>query len=543
MYIATSPASNFSMATTLDKNINLSDGAIRGSDRDADGVLAFKGIPFAAPPVGPLRWKPPTPPTPWAHVLDATQFGSTCWSFLLGLPTSTPESEDCLTLNIWTTAVRSIEKRSVMIWIHGGGFQCGSSAAPRYDGSELAKKGVVCVSFNYRLGALGFLALPELDDEGYPSGNFGLQDQIAAVRWVQNNIAAFGGDPNNITLFGESAGGHAIGLLMSSPLAKGLFHKAILQSGAFWDTENGSLPTVEEARQQGLLLVKKLGANSVSALRSLPAKTIAEAAQWNPLTDPRVTAFAPNIDGYVLPCVPAKAFLEGRQMKIPIIAGWNSVEEYFFKAAALPHSSPAEFKSAGSLLFGSRTEEFLSFYPADTNELATTSSDLLIGDLRISQQTWEAADLHSRHGESPAYVYYLTYTSPYSPVAAHGADLAFVFGTLARNEIVDSAPPAGDKDRLFSDQVMAYWINFANNSDPNDPNASLPLWPAYSGGGADVQELGQTIAPVNFTRARFEFLQSLRADGVLPTNWLETNISFGSENGGASVVDNTILSG
>ena len=531
------------MTTTLDQNINLSDGPIRGPGRDADGVLAFKGIPFAAPPVGPLRWKPPTPPSPRTHVLDATQFGSTGWSFLRGLPTSTPESEDCLTLNIWTAALRSSEKRSVMIWIHGGGFQFGSSATPKYDGSELAKKSVVCVSFNYRLGALGFLALPGLDEEGHPSGNFGLQDQLAAIRWVRNNIAAFGGDPNNITLFGESAGGHAIGLLMSSPLAEGLFHKGILQSGAFWDTENGSLPTIEEAHQQGLLLAKKLGANSISKLRSLPAKTIVEAAQWNPLTDPRLTAFAPSIDGYVLPCAPARTFLEGRQMKIPIIAGWNAVEEYFFKAGALPHSSPAEFKSVSSLLFGSRTEEFLSFYPADTNELATASSDLLIGDLRISQQTWEAVDLHSRHGESPAYAYYLTYTSPYSPVAAHGADLAFVFGTLGRNEIVDSAPPAGAKDRLFSDQVMAYWINFANNGNPNDQKASLPLWSAYGGGGPDVQELGETIAPVNFPRARFEFLQSLRADGVLPTHWLQNNVSSGSENAGASVLDNTILSG
>ncbi|RFU24396.1 hypothetical protein B7463_g11937, partial [Scytalidium lignicola] len=512
------------MANILTNNVILTDGPIKGVERDTAGILAFKGIPFAAPPVGPLRWKSPRQPAPWKEVLDATKFGPTPWSALLGAPTPTPQSEDCLTVNVWTAAERD-EKLPVMVWIYGGGFQFGSSATPDYDGSKLAEKGVVCVSFNYRLGPLGFLALPELDNEEHPSGNFGLQDQIAALRWVRNNIAAFGGDPDNITLFGESAGGHAVGLLMASPLSTGLFHKAILQSGAFWDTEHGPLPNFERARELGSMLTKKLGVSSISELRNLSAEVVTSAGSWNHNEDPVVTALGPSVDGYVLEQYPSQVFLQGRQMKIPMITGWNAVEDLFFRPRALPYSSPDAYKSAAERLFGSRTPEFLSLYPGETVEQAKASAEQLIGDMVISQQTWEAADLHFHHGITPVYVYHFTYTSAYSPLPAHGADLAFVFGTLRKNQIVSTAPPAGDEDKAFADRMITYWTNFAKFSDPNSPNPTLPHWPAYRGSSTDVLDLGNVIAPLDYPQARFRFIQSMRKDGVLPTDWVHNHLT------------------
>ncbi len=235
----------------LGSDVQLDSGVVRGLPRDERGVLAFKGIPYAAAPVGDLRWRAPQPVPAWSGVRDATRYGYRALSALTGdqVP-GPPHNEDCLTLNLWTAARGSDERRPVMVWIHGGGFQFGSSASPVTDGTGLAALGAVVVSFNYRLGVLGFLGHPELDREG-PSGNYGLQDQIAVLRWVQTNTAAFGGDPGNVTVFGESAGAHAIGILLASPLTKGLIHKAIGQSGAFWDSSNGPLSTFDETRARG----------------------------------------------------------------------------------------------------------------------------------------------------------------------------------------------------------------------------------------------------------------------------------------------------
>lgn len=507
------------MSNVLTHHIVLKDGPIRGTPRDTDGILTFKGIPFAAPPVGPLRWKPPKPAEPWKEVLEATLFGASPWSAFQGIPAPTPQSEDCLTLNIWTSAQQQNEKLPVMVWIYGGGFQFGSSATPDYDGKELAKKGVIVVTFNYRVGPLGFLALPELDKEEHPSGNFGLQDQIAALLWVRNNISLFGGDPNNVTVFGESAGAHSIGLLMASPLAPGLFHKAILQSGAFWESEHGCLASYDRARALGLMLTKRLGVDSIAELRHLPAEVVTAAGSWDFNIDPGITAFGPSVDGYVVEQYPSQVFLKGRQMQVPIIAGWNALEDLPFRPRALPHKSTDEYKAAAKLLFGSRTPEFLSLYPGDTKEQAESSAHTFIGDMVITQQTWEAAD-HQRQAATPVFVYHFTYTSPYSPFAGHAADIAFTFATLKRNLIISSAPPAGGADIEFADRLTTYWTNFAKSSDPNEPNQSLPHWPVYAGGGADILELGNSIKQVNYPRDRFEFLRSVRDDGKLPENWL-----------------------
>lgn len=231
--------------------VKVTTGSVQGQPRNEDGILSFLGIPFAAPPVGQLRWKSPQSPVKFNGTFNATTFGYSCYSALLSLPPPTPQNEDCLTINVWTGASSTNEKRPVMFWIYGGGFQFGSSADPGYNGTALAQEGVVVVSFNYRLGALGYLALDELDEEGTNSGNFGLQDQLYALQWVKENIIAFGGDPDNVTIWGESAGAHSVGLLMASPLSEGLFHKGIMESGAYWESEHGSIETFGEARTRG----------------------------------------------------------------------------------------------------------------------------------------------------------------------------------------------------------------------------------------------------------------------------------------------------
>jgi para-nitrobenzyl esterase len=502
----------------LSPEVQVETGVVRGTPRDGGGVLAYKGIPYAAPPAGDLRWHAPQPPLRWDGVRDATRFGTRALSAWAGDAVPVPlRGEDCLNLNIWTAAQRSDERRPVMVWVHGGGFQFGTSANPSSDGTRLAQLGAVVVSFNYRVGVLGFLAHPELDREG-PSGNYGLQDQLAALRWVKANIALFGGDPGNVTVFGESAGAHAIGILLASPLATGLIHKAIGQSGAFWDTVHGSLSTFDEARARGVAFAKQLGAPSIAALRAMPAQAVNAAAPWEFSTDPAATAFSPNIDRYVVPDVPAARYLRGEQLPVPLLAGWNDAEYWPFRGLALPHQTAQDFRSAAERMFGAgRIEEFLTLYPADSDAAASASADVLIGDLIISAQILEWLDMQHHTGGAPVYGYRFTYTSPYAPIASHLVDVPFVFGTLTPQFIVGGTSGPSDADRALSEMMMAYWVNFAANGNPN--GTGLPPWPAYQPDGL-VQNFGQTViahrAPET---ARFRFLASFRVNGILPAAW------------------------
>jgi para-nitrobenzyl esterase len=513
-------------AKDITSRVELKDGILSGCLRDANDVLAFKGIPFAEPPLGHLRWRPPLPASPWNGVLSATEFGHTCWNSLLDAPIPTPESEDCLTINIWTAASQSCEKRPVMVWLYGGGFQFGASALATYDGTMFAQQGVVLVSFNYRLGILGFLALAELDMEGTSSGNFGLQDMQAALEWIRKNIDAFGGDPDNITIFGESAGSHAIGLLMSSPRSRGLFHKAIMESGAWWDRNHGSLSTFDEARRFGDNFKIEVGVNSVAELRETPPQSLVNASLFSFSQDPGIENFSPNIDGYVLPTAPGSTFQNGRQMKIPLMAGWNAGEQSAFLGLALPHRNAVQYESAAEILFAPRMPEFLSLYPT-SSALLNASSDALIGDLMIRQQTWEAADLQQKSGVPDVFVYYFTYASAYSPLAAHTAEIPFVFGNLDTIPIYLLAPaaPFSPEDRAFSQHVIAYWTNFAKHSNPNNETAGLPTWPTYRSSNDDILELGNTITPIAYGLDRFRFIQSFRENGVLPLGWRKLNVS------------------
>jgi para-nitrobenzyl esterase len=508
-------------AAELVRTVRTQAGHVRGRQRDANGVLAFKGIPFAAPPVGPLRWRAPQPATPWRGVRDASTFGAGCLSALENDPRPGPRDEDCLYLNVWTAARQADEKRPVMVWIHGGGFQFGSSANPATDGGQLAAKGVVVVSFNYRLGVFGFLAHPELDLEG-PSGNYGLQDQLAALRWVQANIAGFGGDPANVTLFGESAGAMAVGILMASPLADGLFHKAIGQSGAFWDGKHGPLQSFEEARARGLAFARRQGDASIAALRAMPAARLNAAAPWSFQSSPVVGAFSPSIDRHVAPDAPARRFLRGQQMHIPLLAGWNATEEFPFASQSLPDQSAPEFRAAAEKMFGwERMADFLKAYPADTDAQAKTSAATLTGDYVVGEQSWQWLRLHRGSSGAPVYGYFFRYTSPYVPIASHVTEIPFVFGTLTPQQVIGCAAPPAEADRALSRTMMSYWVNFATRGDPN--GSGLPQWPAYDEEDV-VQILDATIeARPNPHAARFGFLSSFRENGILPMRWREAS--------------------
>jgi para-nitrobenzyl esterase len=497
--------------TSLTSDVELAGGPIHGSARDENGVLSFKGLPFAAPPVGTLRWKPPQPVQPWKDVRDATEFGARCWSAPVSWPyRPIAQSEDCLMLNVWTAARNPDERRPVMVFIHGGGFQFGSTAKPTFDGGRLAQQGVILVTITYRLGVFGFLAHPDLDREGSASGNFGLQDQIAALAWIRENVAQFGGDPDNVTVFGESAGAISIGLLMTSPLVRGLFHKAIGQSGAFLDSDQGSMSTSLQAREQGVALSADVGASGIEDLRAIPADRLNSIAR----------GFYPSLDGYVLPEDPAAAFANGRQVDVPLLAGWNDAEYSSFMSRALPHATAEEFREAASRQFGpDRMADFLKVYPAGTDAEAAASAAQLVGDLMISQQTWEWLGMHRETGSSAVYGYQYGYASLFSPVPAHAAEVRFVFGFMTPFPSADQSIKASAADRSVSARMMAYWTNFARAGNPNGPG--LPVWPRYMGRGSNIMRFGVDgpVAAAETGTQAFRFIESFRRDGRLPESW------------------------
>jgi para-nitrobenzyl esterase len=493
----------------LGEMVQTQQGTLRGAARDAQGVLAFRGIPFAAPPVGKLRWQAPEPAQAWPGVREASRVGNRCFnnvaeSGLGGRVAEIPQSEDCLYLNVWSAAASPTERRPVMLWIHGGGFQFGTARDPRTDGALLAAKGVVLVSMNYRLGVFGFLAHPQLRSEGRLVANFGLQDQIASLKWVRENIARFGGDPSNVTIFGESAGSQAVSLLMGAPSAKGLFHRAIGQSGSSLQ----QLPSVAEMSMRGAAYASAVGAKSLEELRAMPAERINAAAAWD-FAGGAPIVFAPAIDGQLLPANMEEVFQKGQQNDVSLLAGYNKAEEFPFLAETLPHRTAAEFRAAAQNVFGAeKMPQFLALYASGTDAEAKASAAALLGDIRQRAETWKWLTLQSQTGKAPAYGYVLSYESAYSPVASHGADLPFVFGNLVPQFFAPRAAPAGAADRKLAGEMMNYWVNFATKGDPNGPN--LTPWPAFKEQGAMLQihEDGRMSVspPSEQQRARFKFL-------------------------------------
>jgi para-nitrobenzyl esterase len=465
--------------------------------RDAS-ITVFRGIPYAEPPLGKLRWTPPHPPRSWKGVRTADRFSDGCAQvFPKG---DFPKSEDCLYLNVWTSAKSAGAGLPVMVWIHGGGFRVGSSREALYDGEELAKKGVVVVTMNYRLGIFGFFAYPELTRESahHASGNYGLLDQLAALKWVHRNIAAFGGDPNKVTIFGQSAGAFSVNAQVASPLSKGLFRAAISESGGvgagFGRT---ALPSLEESEKAGVKTAESLGAHSLAELRALPTEQLLQAGGFS----------GANVAGWFFPESPAAIFKQGNENKVTMILGSNSDEGQHFLRSVM---NAGEFVKHAEKTYGKDAAEYLKLYPGDSDQSAKISQQHQFAD-RTALSERELAGQATRNG-ARVYLYYFAYldaggynseppTLGLRLGADHGAELPYVFGLLNHWE---TTVPGGDLK--LQNIVMAYWTNFAKRLDPNGPG--LPAWKPFKAGSDAVMVLDKTVGMQPHPRAaQIDFLQ------------------------------------
>jgi para-nitrobenzyl esterase len=502
----------------LDAQVKTSAGTVKGT-MSADGVVSIhRGIPFAAPPVGALRWKAPQPVVPWQGERDATRFGARCMQAPLfsDMIFRDEMSEDCLYLNVWSSTRDASQRLPVMVWIYGGGFQAGSASEPRQDGERLSRLGVVIVSVNYRLGAFGFLAHPSLTSESgtNSSGNYGLFDQIAALEWVKRNIAAFGGDPANVTIFGESAGSFSVSALVASPLARGLFQKAIGESGSMLGAERGAAPTLQSGEAAGLALQEKLLARTIDGMRDVAADDVLKAAQ-----SLRNASFGPIVDGRLLPRSPQSIYEGGAQNKVALLAGWNADEVRSAVTMSPRPVTVATFTGRVRSQLGAGADAVLAAYPATTDAEAAEAMADYISDTFISHGTWRWLETHRKTSGAPVYRYLFRREIPVAPGkkpngepitardvgARHAGEIEYVFGTL------ESVPKVTWErgDRALSELMMRYWSNFARSGNPN--GAGLPNWPRYTGNGKalNVMELDVVSkAAPDRIRARYEALDA-----------------------------------
>lgn len=489
--------------------VRVEGGMITGST--ADGIRSFKGIPFAAPPVGELRWKPPQPVISWEGVRQCTTFGPDCpqapypaGSMYYSAPRK--QSEDCLYLNVWTGA-RPGEKRPVMVWIHGGALTRGSGATRTYDGTALAKKGVVLVTINYRLGPLGYLAHPELTDESpnHSSGNYGVLDQIAALKWVQKNIAAFGGDPGRVTVFGESAGSWSVNVLVASPLAKGLFHRAIGESGGqfgpgmFLKEDRKSLPSAEKI---GVAFAKACGADSIKALRALPAEKIVDV--FNNDVEGKKFRTAPNVDGWVLPDEIRSIFAGGKQNDVPVIVGSNANEMSTLTNPATWPKTLDEYRKRAEPQYGEAMRDFEALYPvkSDADVVTAYLSSLRDVSFTLPMRTWARM---TGTGRSKAWLYFFSHVppNPNSKMlgAYHAGEIAYVF-----NNLNSQNPLLREADRQLAEMMSSYWVNFAAKGNPN--GAGLPKWVPYDRQSEPYMDFGDPVKLRNhLLKAQLDFLE------------------------------------
>ena len=448
--------------------VKVHEGLIQGTFKD--GLMVYRGIPFAVPPVGEFRWRAPQPAVKWDGIRQATKFAPgpiQAW----GAPAG--KSEDCLYLNIWSPAKFASDRIPVFVWIYGGGFNGGSTSEPNYSGENLAKKGVVFVSIAYRVGQLGFLAHPELTTESpnHVSGNYGLLDMIAGLQWIQKNIAAFGGDPNKVTIFGESAGGIAVSMLCASPLAKGLFHGAISESGGSFGPPRPftfpgeNLKRLADAESAGKAYVDSAKVSSITEMRKLSADRL-----------PAIRGLAwPIIDGYVIPDDQYKLYEAGKFNDTPILVGYNSDEGASFS----PPKTPADYIAGVKARYGKFADDLLKAYPVGATIVPKTARDLA-RDAAFGWHTWSWARLQSKIGKSKAFYYYFDHHPVFpesSPKAGygspHGQDVAYVFQHINR-----TSPEATKTDDAISEAIATYWTNFAKFGDPN--GKGVPGWPAFS---------------------------------------------------------------
>ena len=497
-------------------------GMLQGTAGKRPGVTAFKGIPFAAAPVGDLRWRAPQPAAAWTGVRAADKYGKVCIqppgqgriNPATDMPDSPGMSEDCLTLNLWTAANGAREKRPVMVWIFGGAYAEGGGSAPFSEGDDLAKKGVVLVTFNYRVGALGFLAHPELTAESghNASGNYALMDTIAALRWIKANIAAFGGDPDNVTIFGESAGACMAAALVGSPEGKGLFRRAISESGQWMGLGIAKMMPREAAEAQTVKAAGTLGKTTLAELRAMPAQ---EAFAKLPRT-------GMIVDGWIVPEDLSVTFAQGRQNKVDVLVGSNG-EEGSFTANFGPPMTAARWKETAPQRWGSLAEQGLATYPAMTDAEAKGVASVPFSDTLAWDMRFYAA-AQAKAGNN-AWLYHFTHRPPYDPGkpnlgAAHTAEIPYVFNDLAapRTFPGQSSPTlssADPKEVAFADQVSSYWVNFARTGNPN--GAGLPAWPRATAAmpvQAMVLEAGASAPGQSLSAAKTQFYDQIYARDV-----------------------------
>lgn len=482
--------------------VKVETGLLTGIHNDSSGVWAFKGIPFAAPPVGGLRWKEPQPATSWEGVRKCDTFSASAlqpppnpfmmWTKEFMAPLE-PLSEDCLYLNVWTAATSADEKRPVIVWIHGGGFSGGSGSVPLYDGEGLAKKGVVFVTINYRLGIFGFLAHPELTKESphHASGNYALLDQLAAIRWVKKNITGFGGDPNRVTIAGQSAGSFSVNALVASPLGKGLFEGAIAESGGMFSRET-RLQSLEDGEKAGLKVAETVKAKSLADLRAIPAEELLKAGAPNMVTR----------DGYFLPESVLEIFEAGKQNDVPLLTGWNADEGFLFGKP----KTAKEFKAEAEKKYGSMAADFLKLFPAANDGEAAKAQKTISRNELFAWQNYSWARFQSK-GKSKAYLYQFSRVPPGEPNygAFHSAEFGYCLNTLDK-----WARPFEEWDKKLSEAMSSYWVNFATTGNPNGPG--LTEWPAFDAAKPQVIDFGNEIKVIAVpAKDQFDFMDAYQA--------------------------------
>jgi len=482
------------------------DGPVQGIALPS-GVRTFRGIPFAAPPVRDRRWRPPEPEARWQGVRPADRFANQCMQARVYsdmMFRNSGVSEDCLYLNVWVPSnARAGGGLPVLVYFFGGGFRAGDGSEFRYDGESLARRGIVVVTTSYRVGIFGFFSHPELTAESsrHASGNYGLMDQTAALRWVRQNIAAFGGDARRVTIAGESAGSMSVSAQMASPLAQGLFARAIGESGALFSS-SGPMPTLAQTEQNGARFAESTGAPSLAALRALSASELLERSARQ-----GVPRFGPNVDGYFLPQPPAQVYAASRQARVPLLAGWNSAESSWRGLTSQP-PTPDSAKAVLERTFGERAAEAAQYYPAHDSAQATQSLTDLASDRFIAYSTWKWLDVHAATSGQPVYRYFFARPRPGAHGAVHSAEIEYALGNLGTNTVYAWTPD----DEKVSSIMESYFANFITSGDPN--GAGLPAWPVGTiGTNGDVQRLRIDAEPRSEAepRARYRFLDQVFA--------------------------------
>jgi para-nitrobenzyl esterase len=506
-------------AARADDQVKVAEGVLQGVKNWDTTVVMYRGVPFAAAPVGDLRWKDPQPAPDWKGVRVADKYGAACLQtnvfgdiyFRDAQP-----SEDCLNVDIWVPAKRSGKKLGVLVWYYGGGFVAGSASEPRYDGEQLARKGIIVVNANYRLGVFGFYSHPELTKESghNASGNYGFLDQVAALQWVVANVAVFGGDPHNITIGGESAGSFSVSALMASPLSKNLFQKALGESGAFFSSPSsaGTIPLspLAGAELRGVKFAETVGAHSLAEMRAKPANELLQAA-----AKPG-QGFGPILDGYFLPSDVLGIYARGEQSHVPLLAGWNADEGKMFVLFDPNKPTAKSFAEQAQKRFGDHSAEFLKLYPDATDQDAITSAEALAGDDFTGFSTWKWLDMQRKTGGAPVYQFHfeqvpatkpgaMTGQVPSSEIGSrHAGEIEYVFDTLKSAE---PDLPWTPQDYKLADAMSSYWANFVSTGNPN--GKGLAEWPKSDAkDGYPVMHLnGNNIhADADAVRGRYEFL-------------------------------------